>query len=1038
MESVRIIVLVMLATIALGAAVSAAAYPVEVTLATDHAWMVADNKDTATITATVTRGTGELAGEPLEGANVSLTVNSPWQLKDSFLLTDKKGIATTTLSATKSGGTANITVTAWAMIETETWGYLNYSMSKTLGQPIDHGTPSSIVTSSKGQVQVRTPTRISILVRDAFGNPVDNRNVVERVTFDASSKGVSGFLSGTSWVKSITVPVNESGYANVSYLVDPVGTNYVSITPPSPLKQKLISIEGISQAIPFSASSIVSPGGTPYPFTTVKSGYFTIGFTFYDQYGYPTMNQPVNVTTSIPGESMFFTTNKNGMVVITYGPKDIAGIYTITATAANNLSVSASPKLEFVSGDPVDALLTASPQTMASRDVKDDITSTLTMRVMDVKGNPVQGETVIFRFRSFTVDKKLNQTVDPVLENGISTTSSIGEDIAAVSDENGNAVATFHPGAFTTDLTAKWYSPQAQGSAVVEARWAKVTRQVNLSYLNSPYLTIQSWVNPTTVKVNDTVDVTVKVTGDGWALQPKPIDVMLLSDRSGSMLSDYPDRAVSVMNAAKVFSTRLDYTRDRLGLVSFGGKGKPDVTSDSNCGIDDDSGDDAAYAITNYPGNGRTYNDNATLDLTLSGNSAKIGQEIPRLVPGGYTSMRYALKIAIDHMAGNNKASTVKAIVLLSDGDYNWYGDTLARGSVGPNDPSRYSDLDARYLKFPGISNNTQQNMAEYAKANNIRIFTIGFADGISSGGKNALLQLANGTGGRYYYAPTGDMLAGIYTDIAGSLKDTAGVNTVMNLSFQNIMVNNVSVPGNQVYNYTYINGRSTLVDTWNATGHLAGYPKTINSSGQWNKDRTLNFYIGTILLGQTWQSTVTLQILRDGNINVFDPASKITMQDSPMPLKIPDVYITSLQNNSAVTLQGAAHLQIDDLALTNGGSRTSADLEWSLAYDGLYPISEDIMIAPFGTDDWTHLPKKQVSNTTTLDTASMPIDSLAEGYYTIRVDADAYDTNSDTDTLNILLSDAHGVSVVPPGVTPTVTITPAATKTPRPYIKIA
>ena len=1031
----RRIILIMLGFLALGAAVSAA-YPVEVNVTSDHAWMVADAKDTATITATVRSGTGEHAGEPLEGANVTFSVNPPWELKNSFLVTDKKGVAMTTLFATRASGMANITVNAHAMILTETWGYLNYSVSETLGQSIDHGTPWAISTSYKSQVQVRTPTRISVYIRDYYGNPVDNRNIVEKVRFDVSSKGPSGFQSGTSYVKSITVPVNESGYADVLYLVDPAGTNYVYVNPPSPLNLKLISIQGISQAIPFSATSIISPGGTPYPYTPVKTGQFTIGYTFCDQYGYPTTNQPVNITTSIPGESMSFVTNKNGMVVLTYGPKDIAGIYTITARAANNLSASASPKVEFVSGEPVDALLTASPQTMASRDVKDDITSSLTMRVMDVKGNPVQGETVTFRFKSFTVDKKLNQTKAPVLENGVTSTSSTGVDVPAVTDENGNAVVTFHPGAFTTDFNDKGYNTSATGSAIVEAQWSKMTRQMTLSYLNYPYLTIQSWVNPTTVRVNDTVDLTVKVTGDGWALQPKPIDVMLLSDRSGSMLSDYPDRAVSVMNAAKVFSTQLDYSRDRLGLVSFGGKGTPDASGSSNCGIDDDSIDDATYAIINYPGNGRTYAENATLDLTLQANSVKINQEIPRLVPGGYTSMRFALKIAIDQMKSNNRVNAVKAIVLLSDGDYNWYGDPLARGSAGPNDPSSYSDLDARYLKFSGITN-PQQNMSAYAKANNISIYTIGFAQGISSGGQNTLQLVASGSGGKYYYAPTGDKLAGIYTDIAGSLKDTAGVNTVMNLSFQNIVVNNVSVPGNQVYNYTYINGRSTQVDTWNATGHFAGYPKTIDSTGQWSKDRTINFYIGTIRLGQTWQSTVTLKILKEGNINVFDPSSKITMQDSPMPLKIPDVYITALTNNSAVTLHGAANLQIQNLELTNAGSKTKADLKWSLVYDGMYPISEDIMISPFGTDDWTHLPKQQVSNVTTSDTASIPIDTLAEGYYTIRVDADAYDTNTDTETLNILLSDTGSVSVVPPGVTPTPG-TPGPTPTQRAKIKIS
>ncbi|MGE5832357.1 MAG: hypothetical protein ACM3X8_05505 [Methanomicrobiales archaeon] len=1037
----KTIILIMLAALSLGAAVSAA-YPVELTVTSDHVWMVADNRDTVTITANVTYGTGELAGQPLEGASLSLTVGSPWKLKDSSLVTDQRGIATTTLLPTTKSGTATITVTAAALIPNESGEYVSYSTTKTLSQDIDHTGPASAATYYNGQVQVRTATPIAVLVRDRYGNPVDNRNIVETVKFDASSRGISGFQSGGSSVKSITVPVNASGYATVLYFVDPPGTNSITITPPSPLPMKIVTITGLSQARPFSAASLVSPGGTPYPYTTVKTGQFTIGFTFLDEFGYPTMNQPVEVTTSVPGESMSLTTNKNGMVIITYGPKDVAGVYILTATAANNHSVTTSPKVEFVSGTATDALLTASPLTMASRDVKDDITSLLTMRVTDSKGNPVGGETVRFRFSSLSTSPLANQTMSPVLENGVDSTNSTGRDIVVTSNMEGEAVATFHPGAFSTDFSAPGYNATATGSAVVEARWSSVTRQLTLSYLNYPYLTVQSWVTPATVRVNETVDVMVKVTGDGWALQPKPIDVMLLSDRSGSMSEDLPDRAVSVIGASQIFSSKLDYSKDRLGLVSFGGKGRTDVTASSNTGRDGDSSDDAAYALANYPGNNRTYSDYATTDLNLTSSQAAINNEIPRLVPGGYTPMRYVLKVAIDQMMSRGRPNVVKALILLSDGDYNWYGDPLAVRSYSsswPTTPSSYSDLDTRWMKFAEITNNTQQNMAQYARANNIKIFTIGFAQGISSGGQASLQSLATQTGGRYYYAPTADMLAGVYTDIAGSLKDTAGVNTGMNLSFQSITVNGNVTPGDQVYSYVFIDGHSTLVDSWNTSlAHLPGYPASYNSTDQWiTRNRNLNFSIGTVQLGQVWQSTITLRVLKDGSISVFDPASKISMQDSTFPLKIPEAYFTSLPNNSANTLMIPYHLSIENLQLTNAGSLTSADIRWSLTYNGLESISEDVMIAEYGTMRWDHLfqPLRTVSNVTTTDAASIPLAGRGTGYYTIRVDADADDANPASTFLEVFLSDA-GVRPLNPGETPLPGV--GATPVPPPKIKIS
>jgi Mg-chelatase subunit ChlD len=1021
MKSMRTIILIMLATLALGAAVSAV-YPVEVNITSNQAWMVADNRDTVTITATVIQGTGEFAGQPLEGANVSFAVDSPWQLKNSFLLTDKDGIATTTLLDTRKSGTANITVTAWAMINTETWGYLNYSDTKTFSQPIDHDTPWTVMTSYLNQVQVGNITRISVLVKDKNGNPVDNRNVVESVKFAASSSGVSGFLSGSSYLKSLTVPVNASGYADVQYLVYPTGTNYILIDLPSPISTRLIAIQGTAQSKPFSVISVVSPDGAPYPYTDVNTGKFTIGFTFFDQFGFPTTNQPVNITTGIPGESKSLTTNKNGMVVISYGPKDIAGKYNITAKAVNNASISVTRTVEFVSGAPADALLTASPQTMASRDVKDDIISVLTMKVIDEKGNPVEGEKVFFRFKSFSVSTKFNQTMPPILEGDVVSTSSTTPDIQAVTDENGDAVVTFHPGAFTTDITDLKYNVTATGSAVVEAQWSTVKRQVTLRYLNYRYLTVESEVHPSTVRVNETVDVTVRVRGDGWALQPKPIDVILINDRSGSMLSDYPDRAVSVMTASRVFSQQLDYSRDRLGQVSFGGKGQQTPSDNSDCGKDGDSSDDDSYALANYKGSGN-YLDYATLDQILTNVPATITTKINSLTPGGYTPMRYAIYTAINGTKDKWNPNSVRALIVLSDGDYNHYGDPLARvssKSTTSTSTGTYDDLTSTWYKFSGLSD-TNQNMSNYAKSYNVKIFTIGFAQSISAGGKKNLTYLANQTGGKYYDA-TAANLADVYKDIAGSLRDEAGVNTSLSLSFRNISVTtndmtNITA-GNKVYDYQYIPGRSTQVDTWNTTQHFTGYPMTFNDTSQWNTNQTFRFNIGTIRLGQTWQSTVTLKVLKEGTINVLDSTSEITTQDSAnplklMPLKIPDVFITALPNNSASNLNAAANLKITDLRLTNTGSNTSMDLAWNLSYDGMFPISEEIAIAPCGTNYWNNMGTREVSNLTQNDTISIGFEDLPVGDYVVRVRVNADDANPDEAKLS-LTYDGSSVTVLP------------------------
>jgi len=299
--------------------------------------------------------------------------------------------------------------------------------------------------------------------------------------------------------------------------------------------------------------------------------------------------------------------------------------------------------------------------------------------------------------------------------------------------------------------------------------------------------------------------------------------------------------------------------------------------------------------------------------------------------------------------------------------------------------------------------------MAEYASAKNVRIYTIAYGSGLSAGGIETLQLLASGANGTYKPAPNQAALTDFYIEIAGALCEVAGVNTTMNLSFENVAVNNVTVSGNQVFKYQRITGRSTRVNSWNNTPagqpSLPGYPQEYDSTNQWNANRSLDFNVGTIRLNQTWEVTMTFEVLKEGNINVLDPNSKITIENSPTPLRIPEVFITALPNTSEVSY-ASAQLHIQNLVRTNEGSRSSADLQWDLVYDGIYPISETVMIAPFGTEDWTRLPARQVPSTATSDTGTVPLSGLAAGQYTIRVEVNAADANSDQATLDLVVSD--------------------------------
>jgi len=221
--------------------------------------------------------------------------------------------------------------------------------------------------------------------------------------------------------------------------------------------------------------------------------------------------------------------------MLTYGPKTSIGKITITARSGLNSSVTCSKEVMFISQEPVDMQFTAVPDTMPSRDVDEDSHAELRAKVIDENGNPVEGELVTFSMGS-----------PQYLENYTITTQPELSATSAISDSEGFAIVNFLPGAFTTNWADINYDPTATGSVSVTAHWENqprnlsATHNLTVSWKNYPYLSLETAVYPETVNVTDTVDVMIKLIGDGWALQPNPIDVVLCTDRSGSMLLTIP------------------------------------------------------------------------------------------------------------------------------------------------------------------------------------------------------------------------------------------------------------------------------------------------------------------------------------------------------------------------------------------------------------------------------------------------------------------------------------------------------------------
>jgi hypothetical protein len=589
--------------------------------------------------------------------------------------------------------------------------------------------------------------------------------------------------------------------------------------------------------------------------------------------------------------------------------------------------------------------------------------------------------------------------------------------------------------------------------------------------------------------------VTIKLTGDGWALRPNPIDAVLLFDRSGSMgdAMPHPDPNTEMQDAqigGKLFVTLVNASDDRTAVVSFSG-------DSSNYNVDTT----VNAALTNYA---------VTLDNAING-----------MTPTSATGTRDGLYQAIMLLKNNPNPNSqaVRAIILLTDGDYNWLGDPLGRGtgyypapptgyygySTGNLEPSKYlyynglggtlnPPLEANFIgnttatalqviftdkslgtptsyswslqdgnsgdtqsstsknptiNFPshtstrkynvsetitdatGDTNTisqtyyittasstttvnipssapspsytapdeqfTDQNMTKFAADNNIRLYMIAYT---ANGNLNAeavsdMQVMANGTGGYFENAPSGATLSQIFTQIAGTLQTAAGVNTNMSLNFQNVNLTGVTVPGAQVFSYV----PQTQI-TWQD-----GVTNYTDQSSQWNNNQMLNFNIGTINLGQTWQATFELMVKEGGSIQLFGNGSTITFNNGTSSLVLPPAYITAINNltNNGATEQS---IQLSNFVVTKSGVITDfVPLQWDTNYPGNATALERLYYSTIyqpastcGAGTWTQPPFDSQSGIppgASNETSILDVRTLPPGTYYFCVLATAADTNS-------------------------------------------
>lgn len=982
------------------AAPAGALIPDNITISASPVWLTAGGDNAATITVQVKNSTS-----PLEGVGVDFEVDSTYgSISPLHAVTGSDGKAMADFRPGTVAGTVKITATVSLEGPDE-------PLKKSIDLHIDHAAPHKVA-NLWYEPEVTAGGEVDITVRmvDRHGNVVDSRREdalgiplqAENVNFMVGSPGGGAvFVGGTD---KIVVPVDENGNATARLRVDTVaGENVVYIQPPKPIKGEYISITGTADGMPAGIICTPNPPGASVPANGKDK--ITLMYELLDAYGNPAGGKGLWVNASVedPEKNRLIYSSSLGQVWVTYGPAESIGTVTINATV-DNMSpiVSNTTVLEFTSTEPEDMLLSASPQSMPGRDVKGDSVSELRAKVMDVKGNPVEGETVAFKIISNT-SAPYNQTVDQALK-----------EMSATTDISGYAVVEFYPGAFTTDRKAPGWNATATGTATVQATWKNATRGVEvnrniiLTWKNYPYLSVETEVTRANVAVNstdgisNTTDVTIRLKGDGYALQPDPIDVVLAIDRSGSMKGQ---RIADAKSAAQIFVSMMDPARDRIGLVS--------------------------------------YSNGATLNQPLGKNYSKVTKAIKDLEASGYTATREALHIGIQEMVAKKSSDpdVVRAVILMSDGEYNYYGDPLARGTGSDSHIWTGTKTDT-YTYFSGLGGSrrdggglrTNQNMSVYAKNNGVRLYMISFSNDITPENTTwkTMDTLAEITGGKHYHAPTGTDLARVYADIAGELKTEAGIDTAMTIlenvemSSDQVLGDSILIPAYEVFTYVHDATRSTYIHNQTQTDNPAEpkvlFDGTIDQLNDWKNNRKLSFNIGTIRLNQTWEATFRLAVnssYRGGennNINIFGDGAKVTFNNGEDAthadtLSLPDTFITIFPDltNEGIT---SAFLDVEFTGqmLGPGPYVDLVPLSWATTYNGTQGVDlfltcsryEDMRSPATFFTQTLDCTKFSTEDNMTTNSTLMDVRGLPPGEYWVTVTASARDARTAEDTTSL------------------------------------
>ena len=755
--------------------------------------------------------------------------------------------------------------------------------------------------------------------------------------------------------QDIFLPLDSNGTLSVNVkLTNKSGTNKILMdTFEGKISTQIAWITAVADGTPYSMTgsvTCISAGGIC---TANNYDYFIIDYFLFDEYSNLVRNRSIWVNTTPINEQKKYTSNSLGQIELRYGPVITAGDIIIDATSIDPPYVTNRTFAHFVNSTPTNLILAVTPQNMASREVKPESVAYVRATVIDLYGNPVPDQDVRFDITA------INTGVFNVsVPNGTPSfnSSAVVDTITATTDPYGNAIVLFYPGSFAT-LTDPGFAYMASGSCAINAQWGSTTRTTQVSWKNYPFLSVEAIASPQTIRLNDTFDVSINVTGDGYAMPGGGVTAILDQDCSASMKnpdSNGYNRLWNSKEAAKVFVDTLGYG-SFIGLISYG----------------DENNNQFHLAPQVDPDLIK-----AKIDSLLQGTKSKyLGPSIMEAMNNITVTQAF------------RPPDKVRAVIVLNDGNSNLQNQGEMEALVGyaTSQNPKIFIFTVLYLD-PPTKPPTSQNIVQMS-------------------------ELANRTEGVMYIPQSPEDLKDVYIGIALNLSKLAGVNATMEINYQTFEVDSQPMPGNIVFDYVPVGPFIPLQSTINPDGRTSilwtnSSQSVINQTDEWNTYHQLHFDIGTLNISDRWQTTYRLKANQTGLIKLFDSTSSVSFNDGDDVLRFPDLYITVTPNATPEQSQGI--LDVSNLLVTKSGKITDyVPLEWNFLYTGFSTATETMWYS-YNNGPWVQYDSRpgiapgNYTHIGQIDAREFP-----PGNYRIKVHGVAPDSNDDNEITAFMVSNS-------------------------------